>query len=160
MDLDLRLDLGLIYKGKSGQITGGTILEEGGDPILEEGGDALLNEDGATVARISELDDVSTKGGLENSDEIPLGGPSNIQSYSVDMATVTNFVSNNIFFEATLVDENDSTYMYYGGDKGSDWQIDRVLRTDGTRTRASEINNPTVTNLTDAWNTRGTLTYG
>ena len=151
--LDLQLSLGTSKNVQQidGSIQGAKLTEEGLTKLTEDG-NIKITEAGLTQEKTSDYNNNPNPPGTALLD-VAIPGSDNVNT------TLDQF-KQTIFFEATLVDENDSTYMYYGGDKGSDWQIDRVLRTDGTRTRANESNNPTITNLTDAWNTKGTLTYG
>lgn len=65
------------------------------------------------------------------------------------------------FLTITLNDFSDTNYLYYGGmDQNSDWKINRYDKTNlTTKNQASNAINPSFTNLTDAWNSRGSLSY-
>jgi hypothetical protein len=53
-----------------------------------------------------------------------------------------------------------STHIYYGGLKNGLWKINRFAKSGFVKTSATQANNGSVTNLSDAWTNRLTLTYG
>lgn len=68
----------------------------------------------------------------------------------------------NGFLTNPLVDVNSPTYYYYGGiDESGEWKVNRTSKSNiNIRQSASEINNPTISNLSAAWSSRTSLTYG
>ena len=65
-------------------------------------------------------------------------------------------------YETNDVDKVSSLFLYNGlEDRDGSWVIETVDSSSGVSLRyATQMNNPTYTNYTDAWANRATLTYG
>ena len=154
MDFDLRLDLGLDTPLGSGLIPlNDILLTESGEPITTEDGNFIYLEGASGMPKISELTSITQ---LQDNDILVVARP-NTETFQIDKNDLKPELS--VFFKATLVDENDTIYMYYGGENNEAWQINRILRADGTKATATETNNPGTIDLTTAWSNRGTLSY-
>lgn len=151
--LDLNLDLMLKQASVGSDTPNGALQTEDNQNLLTESDDFLLTEDGLGMPKFSDLPEATTVG---NGEIFCFGNP-NIESFYITKENLQNELTP--FFRATLVNEADSTYMYYGGLNDGAWQVNRVLKADGTKTTATQINNPGTIDLATAWSNKGTLSY-
>lgn len=61
-------------------------------------------------------------------------------------------------FDTSLVDDTDSTYIWFGGLVGAAWQINRFTIATSVKAVATIANNPSYANLAAAWASKHLLT--
>lgn len=152
MSLDLELNLWLEQQ-TGASVPGGALKTEDGQFLLTEDGQYLLTEDGVGMPEFSNLTEATV---LDDNDILCFADPNN-QNFKINKANLSAALSP--FFEATLADSTDSTYTYLGGLNDGEWQINRILKSTGVKTRATEDNNVGTVDLNTAWTNKGTLNY-